>query len=66
MVNINDASIITKILKRVHDNKMKNIDTERDINTYSDGSNPTIILNNEKSKDERSNDNNQKNRIFTR
>jgi len=60
MVNINDASIITKILKRVHDNKMKNLDTERDINTYSDGSNPTIILNNEKLKDEQSNDNNQK------
>ena len=60
MVNINDASIITKILKRVHDNKMKNIDTERDINNYSDGSNPTIILNNEKLKDEQSNDNNQK------
>lgn len=60
MVNITDASIITKIMKRVHDNKMKNVDTERDINTYSDGSNPTIILNNEKPKDETSNDNNQK------
>ena len=27
MVNINDASIITKIMKRVHDNKMKNVYT---------------------------------------
>ena len=55
MVNINDASIITKILKRGHDIKMKNIDTEQDINTYSSGLTPPNVLKFEGSQDEKSN-----------